>query len=327
MAKNTPAGFEAPYPAWTSEFPSPDAKVVFAQIGIQGSDDIARKALCDAVAASLDGHASIVERATHIDVAGVRNDVFMTYWPTQAEMRAWYAGPASVWKDRPFDGDTGWWWEALASPVDHLETSYSVPAVTWGIGRALPQVIDPTHAYFGAMRDRIVAAEDGGLAAVVPEVSERHAVDSRGTHVTVSAPGNLCLIRTVQGWNRCGDEERERYLSHVHPVYEEGVRFLAGEPAATGCLSARLVVDEPLIADQQIQTETLAWFLSLRHLEEWTHSHPTHLKIFNGFLEHAMTFGFQIDVVLGHEVVVVPAGDLDAEYANCHGATGLLGWF
>jgi hypothetical protein len=105
------------------------------------------------------------------------------------------------------------------------------------------------------------------------------------------------------------------------------VRYLQAETVASGCLSARLVEDEQLIDDQQIQSETLAWFLSLKHLEDWTHTHPTHLAIFHGFLAHAQRFNFDIKVVLGHEVLVVPEGNLDAEYANCHPNTGLLGFF
>jgi aldoxime dehydratase len=328
MTKNTPPGWVPPYPAFISTFPSGTPHLAFAQLGVQSPGDGSADALMADIAASLEGHASIVEQAHHVDAAGARNDVFLTYWPSQDAMRSWWRSPAATaWNTRPLDGSVGWWWEAFAAPIDHLETSYSTESVSWGIGRALPQVEDPIHAYFGAARDRISGAEDGGLPGEVTQLSARAIVESAGRRITVKAPGNVCFIRTVQGWSQCPPAEHDAFHTHVMPVYQAGVQYLVDEPVESGCISARLVDDVQLRGDEQIQAETLAWFTSFSELERWTHTHPTHLEIFQGFLKHAQSFNFQIKVVLGHEVVIVPSGNLDLEYANCHPATGFLGWF
>lgn len=78
--------------------------------------------------------------------------------------------------------------------------------------------------------------------------------------------------------------------------------------------------------DDRMQTATLAWFLSLSHLERWTHSHPTHIAIYRSFGEFAAQFAPDIHMTLGHEVYVAPEGTA-MEYLNCHDRTGLLPHF
>jgi len=68
----------------------------------------------------------------------------------------------------------------------------------------------------------------------------------------------------------------------------------------------------------------LAHFVSLQHLEDWAHSHPTHLRIYSEFLSMAKTMGDGLQLRLWHEVAVLPAHDQIFEYLNCHSGTGLL---
>nr|WP_259403532.1 phenylacetaldoxime dehydratase family protein [Microbispora sp. H10949] len=109
------------------------------------------------------------------------------------------------------------------------------------------------------------------------------------------------------------------------PVYQDGVGYLAANPEETGCLSARLA-DLIVSNDDRVQTATLAWFLSLSHLERWAHSHATHLAIFKSAGELIARFAPDIHVTLGHEVYVAPEGGR-MEYLNCHDQTGFLPYF
>lgn len=139
-------------------------------------------------------------------------------------------------------------------------------------------------------------------------------------------PANLCFIRTVQGWLACTDEERDYFMENTFPFYEAGVAYLHDNPVESNCVSARLVSDAASHRNKP-QTETLAWFLSLTDLEAWTWNHPTHDAIITNFMAHAQKFNFDVDILLGHEVSIVPADGGHAEYHNCHPATGFLRFF
>jgi aldoxime dehydratase len=69
----------------------------------------------------------------------------------------------------------------------------------------------------------------------------------------------------------------------------------------------------------------LAFFRSLEDLEGWAEHHPTHLAIFNAFLEFAPRYGPAMRSRYWHEVSVLPADGQIAEYVNCAPGTGLLG--
>jgi hypothetical protein len=74
-------------------------------------------------------------------------------------------------------------------------------------------------------------------------------------------------------------------------------------------------------------TETIAWFTSLADLERWVHDHPTHKAIFDATHAHAARFAPDMRLLLGHEVVVAPAGGAEAMYVGCHPQTGLMPYF
>jgi hypothetical protein len=104
------------------------------------------------------------------------------------------------------------------------------------------------------------------------------------------------------------------------------VRFLAEHAHESRCLSARLVnYERP--GPGRPNTETIAWFTSLADLERWVHDHPTHKAIFDATHAHAARFAPDMRLLLGHEVVVAPAGGAEAMYVGCHPQTGLMPYF
>lgn len=327
--KLRPENFEPPYPAFTCELFGLRPDLTLAQIGLQysagGSEHV--RELRARVEASLGGEAAPLswERCTHVDAEGYRNDVTLAYWQREADFLDWRRrADVAAWADvvQPI----GVWLEALSCPIPQMETSYSNEEPTWGVAPRCPVHLDPNHGYFGSMRDRIPAAEDKGLPAGLDRLSStdiRH--DSFGKHLRLHLPDNLCFIRTVQGWEDCDSRQQEDFAASMLPVYRAGVEYLRDNPRDTNCISARLV--DMLDEGAQIQTQTLAWFVGLADLERWAHEHPTHHAILNGMAAFAERYDLDIQVVLGHEVYVVPAGHSHVEYTNCHPRTGFLRFF
>ena len=207
-----------------------------------------------------------------------------------------------------------------------METSYSNEQPDWGLADQCPVQLDEYHGYFGSMRDRIEAAEDAGLPAAQTKLPATDvAQETFERHLQVDLPDNVCFIRTVQGWQDCDDKQRSDFLETMLPVYHTGVEYLRDNPRDTNCVSARLVEMEN--TSGQVQTQTLAWFLGLVDLERWAHEHPTHHAILNGMTAFAERYDLNIQIVLGHEVYVVPAGYSHIEYSNCHPKTGFLRFY
>jgi aldoxime dehydratase len=69
------------------------------------------------------------------------------------------------------------------------------------------------------------------------------------------------------------------------------------------------------------KASALAIGVPLAALARWSESHPTHLAIFNKFLQ--VVAGIK-KLRLYHEVSAVDANAQQYEYANCHPRTGLM---
>jgi aldoxime dehydratase len=327
MAKIRPEGFEPPYPAWSPALPD-NLSYVQAQVAIQSPEGERNDHLFDALVTRLrgDGDLRHAERVGHVDARGAYNDIAIAYWKTPEALGAWLSddGPFAAVVDLASESGCGVWYEAIVAPRSHYEINASTPDFAWGHSIGYDTYLEPYHAYWGAMRDRIEAAEDGGLPGTMASI-QRRTGDRRGP-VRIELPQHVCLIRTVQGLSDTGDEEASAYRKDMKPQYEAGVSFLGGHPMESRCLSARLVrYDDP--GPGRPHTETLAWFTSLADLEHWVHDHPTHKAIFEATHEHAARFAPEMRLLLGHEVIVAPAGGARAMYVGCHTDTGLMPWF
>jgi len=326
MVKLTPPDWQPPYPAYVSDI---EDALTIALVAAQGPAEAETTAAFATIAdlmADVDGllHS---EQVAFTDSRDHSNIVAISYWESPEAFARWRADPAvKGFVDTDRTDGIGVWIEFLSCPRDRYEINNSIIKMNWGVARHHGSYEDPIHGYYGAMRDRIAAAEDGGLAGTVGRLNRERDDETRGRHVTVALPENLCFIRTIQGWSDCSAEERTYFLENTYPVYRKGVEFLQANPLETNCIAARFVRDaEP--GPTLPHTETLAWFLSLNDLENWVWNHPTHASIFNAMIEHARKFNFEIDVLLGHEVLVPPGDGVRVEYHNCHNATGFLRFF
>ena len=327
MAKIRPEGFEPPYPAWSPALPD-DLSYIQAQVAIQDPSGEPNDALFGALMTKLaaDGDLRHAERVGHVDGRGANNDIAIAYWHRPDAMRAWLSadGPFGAIAEHAADAGAGAWFEAITAPRSHYEINASTPDLRWGLASDYDTYLEPYHAYWGSMRDRIAAAEDGGLPGTVGQIGRRSR-DGQD-HVRIRLPEHVCLIRTVQGLSDTHEDEAAAYRSDMQPQYEAGVHFLAGHPTESRCLSARLVrYADP--GPSRPNTETIAWFTSLADLEHWVHDHPTHKAIFDATHAHAARFAPEMRLLLGHEVIVAPAGGAWASYAGCHDDTGLMPYF
>lgn len=328
--KLRPENFEPPYPAFTCELFKLRPDVTLGQISLQHRDGHQQAAVTELqqeIESCLEGASAPWrwERCTHVDTRGYRNDITLAYWRSREEFQGWRRrADVARWADAIHP--VGLWIEALTCPIPRMETSYSTDEPEWGLAPRCSVHLDSDHGYFGAMRDRIPAAEDRGLPAELDRLPAEDIVQAtEGRRLLVDLPDNLCFIRTVQGWRDCDDAQRDDYRNTLAPVYHAGVEYLRDNPRDSRCVSARLV--DMLDPGAQIQTQTLAWFLGLEYLERWAHEHPTHHAILNGMTDFAQRYDLDIDLVLGHEVYVAPRGYSHAEYSNCHPGTGFLRFF
>jgi hypothetical protein len=332
MRRSRPDSYVPPYPAYTSQYPSDQPECVFAQIGVQSPDrdsgaarfaNLLRLARADDI-----GRPQHVELGWQIDSCGFRNDVAMLYWKDASQMED-YLRRADVdgWFGAPMKGEIGWWLESLRAPVSSLDANYSLEQATWGSGRHVPQALEQFHGYYESMRDRtpdfLAGRADGrqGRIAALP------AVASRGRRLRVHAPDRVCFIRAAFGWDQALPSEQRAFMAEMYPVYRAGAEYLRDHPLETNCISARMIEEVHAGPSNFVQSETLAWFLTLSDLELGTHHHPTHAAIYGGVFKLMHKFDFNMRLNLGHEVIVVPEGQARLEYANCHPQTGFLPFF
>ena len=328
MPGNARAGHTPRFTAYSAQLPSTTSAFVFAQYGCQAPT---RAAASDAAAllresfAEADGP-TLVDRGSFVDTAGEHNVVWLVYWPDPDRYRRWAASGRvrSRWDALPGEGTVGHWREACVIPAGHAETLHThrrEDYATSGLVQAVEVRETLTHDYWGAARDRIPASAENELAPEMPVYTPRPA-DTRGRRLSVEVPGNVALIRTAQDWS-ASTLYRETYLRDVKPVKDRGVDFLA-QHADSGCIAARNVDEEAADGTALDRACTVAWFASLEHLMTWCKSHRTHLDIYASFFQMVGGGEGPLDVAFWHEVSVLPAGAVTAEYVNCHPMTGFL---
>ena len=283
MTANRPEGHVPQVPAWTAvDLPE---RTVFSMLFVRGAATGPVEALLDSVRTGDDtpGHA---ERARVVNAAEPTT-VLLGYWTDPNRHERWRAR-ADVAAALAAPGVLE---ETATIPADRWETLHSTEHVTPGVRNLLPAKLTDVHEYWGAARDRISASATSDLGAEPAE----------------PVPGNLCLIRSGQIWEHCGEREREIYFGGVEPNLTAGIDFLDDHPE-TGCLAARFLREQTLDGEDLESTSFVGWFDELRSLEEWAKSHPTHLVIFDSFLAMVGKLEGQIGLRLWHEVAAIPAG-------------------
>ncbi|RJG55874.1 hypothetical protein D0Z70_07510 [Sphingobium terrigena] len=333
--KRLPENWTPPYPVWIPDFGGTIENIVVAYFAEQlpsGADIGELPGAMDAALAH-EAAPATVERAAFVDHDGRRNDVYLAYWLSVSSYRSWWdTSDFGAWWDHADreTGSSGFWREVHVQPVRRLESNTSTihPAATQkGVTRAAPGLRGPIPeiGYWGAARDRIPDSASDDFAPTrsweEPMTAESN---SLGRRVSRSFASNMVMIRSGQDWTRSGADELLTYRTLVEPVLDEGMAFLIGHPAETGCVSCRPMRQLDVATGAQLeQTFTTAYFLSLHHLEQWAWHHPTHEAIYHKAQEMIRACAYQLDLQLWHEVLILDQGS-EAEYVNCSGAVGLL---
>jgi aldoxime dehydratase len=324
-----PENWEPPVPAW-SAMPRTE-KITIAYLSAQHSDRaIALK--------GLSAIRSFLEREggpTRIDFAqGMMNDTIsdafaVAYFNGPEHFEAWseQSGFGSWWSSDSRLGDfCGYWQERLTLPPERVESLHS-SEVPDGHAHGV-ELRGPIreHNYWGGMRDRIVLSKEDFLETPVTEALSRQIVKP-GSRVVVNAPLNFCIIRSGQDLSDADEDERRVYDEIVRPNLIKGMKFLSEEGMEIGCAASRFATEITPDGAALARTFGNCLFVSMKHLEDWAKSHPTHLAIFGSFFKMLKARDNQLSLRLWHEVVVLPSHEQHFEYLNCHPQTGLSGIF
>ena len=326
---NMPAGWQPAAPAWQSVWRDTSDPLVAAYFGIQANepmllDNWASQAFCSAHAPAS------VERGMYTDQQGVANFLYIAYW-RYSEYQRWWAidGNGGWWADnRRLTENAGYWREIIVMPFDRFETLHSTE-IPHGIGVTADDVEGPIaeHGYAGGMRDRIQLSATDPLKNNAPINAPLQATaTSAGKRVVVTPPQNMCVIRSGQNWSFCDADEKAWYLQKLHPVLQEGMRFLRDNPLETNCYSLRFVDKKDDMWGTVEQSFGLGYATDVYAFENWAKSHPTHIAIFGGFMDMVETFGEGMKLRLWHEVTALPRQGCEFEYIACHQQTGLLNY-
>lgn len=281
MTANRPEGHVPSVPAWSAvDLPE---RTAFSMISVWSAVDVAAVEELKTDLTSGDDTPDHLERARLVNTDD-QVAVFLGYW-TDPESHSRWCRRARALSRRGVMAETA------VIPAERWETLHSTEETTPGVRNLLAAELTDVHEYWGAARDRIPASAQDDLAAAPAE----------------PLPANLCLIRSGQVWERCGDRERSLYFSDVEPNLSAGIDFLAEHPE-TGCISSRFLREQTIDGADLESTSFVGWFRDLKSLEDWSRSHPTHLAIFDSFLSMVADLGFEIELRLWHEVAVIPAG-------------------
>lgn len=331
--KNMPNNWEPPNPAWSADFDHDVNQVIVAYLAAQSKDgDIAEFLTWIQSVLTTEHAPAHHERASYDDTSGYQNDVFICYWTDRSTFEKWNESDrVNEWwnNEQRLTANYGVWREIIIAPMNRLETLFSSEHAA-GMAATTDNFVGPVqeHAYWGGARDRIPDSEhDNFNSDFETGLVRREAIDTHGKRIQVTAPANICLIRSAQNWTHCKNNELDIYLNDVQPVLKKGMDYIRDNPIDTGCISCRFMDELSIAGAQQTKTFGMAYFLTLGHLEQWAKSHPTHLAIFQTFHKMVQELNFQVDLRLWHEVIVLPEENHIFEYINCQPDSGLLPFF
>lgn len=332
--RSKPESYVPPYPAFQAHPPANMPDVVLALFAMQareGADGSATLAAIEALLAKdAPGKPLHFDKCTFVDTSGALNVIAMPYWAKAEDQAAfWARDDVSRFAEAPMTGPVGWWCESFHAPTTSLDGNYAIADVKYGIGRHSETKEEKYHAYMGSMRDRVPDYLSGKADAEASALTRLAAApDTLGnTIVLENLPHNLCFIRSGFAWKAATPDEQAVFMRDMMPVYSEGADYLRDNPTETNCISMRQTDEVHDDFDNGVQSNAIGWFLTLRDLERWVREHPRHLAIMRTIMDYMAAFNFQPKLNLGHEVIVVPAGQLKCIYANCHAETGFLPYF
>ncbi len=261
--------------------------------------------------------------STHLVSAYWVDEESFARWTRDASVEAWWQAPARL------EGPFATWREILRIPRDRQESLFwrDFP-IGVSVSREVALYPTPYCGYYGAMRDRLMAAAKDKLESPLASPLQRcPGRKGPGEHWSVSPPNNLAIIRGGSSWGFMDEEQHANYEDQLRGPVSAGMDYLERNPLPSGCLSMRWQRSSDGRGNLEPDEYAHAYFLSLSHLEDWSENHASHAAIFSAAIRRYRHYGAANQLRTWHEVYVLPEGGHTFEYLNCHPDTGLLPWF
>jgi hypothetical protein len=332
-----PPGFKPAVQRWSCQIPPGQSQFRVALFGAEAPDDsgLARHPLHGWVRQHVVNHAAgptCLQHARARGAGGTVTHIVCAYWVSEDRFATWTADrDAEAWWQAPerLCGELGCWREILRVPRDRQESLYWLD---FPVGLSLSPDIalypTPYCGYYGAMSDRLFAtAADRLEAAPGAALMRRTGRAGYGQHWSVRPPHNLAVIRGGSSWGFMDVEQHADYEAHLRVPVTNGMDYLAQNPLPSGCASMRWQRSSNAEGREAPDEHAHAYFLSLKHLEEWSEHHSSHAAIFSAAIRRYRHYGAANQLRTWHEMYVLPEGGQRFEYLNCHPETGLLPWF
>lgn len=318
-----PAAYVPSYASWTARLGIDVTRLTMVYFGVRaggsGRDEDARAALATVVGFfgrdGGPGHHDVGEFGRE---SGLPTYVAIAYWADAADFEAWNRlSGADDWFASPEreDGGLGLFREILSPRASHFETIISRPDTVEGAANLADGISGEfrEHGYWGGMRDRLPASQTDPLD---PSGTLGVTTSSEGRRIHLRGHDKVAFIRSGQDWSETVGEERRLYLERVEPVLKRGMDFLRSEGREIGCYFNRSVRLLDAAGAPLEKTFSVSAWTSLRHLEEWASSHPTHLAIHGTFMSMVQAMDNDLRLRLYHEVIVLDAAEQRYEYVN-----------
>lgn len=319
--------FRPPYPSFSARFDPAVEQVVMAYLGVQYATP-QPPALVSIALAELLARAHGVDGPDHRDQARYRDEagyhtiLNILYWTDPQDFDRWRNHHESWTGPQHSSAEAGFFSEVLQPSTRRFETLFSSDRAD-GVSVAAQKLSGEIqeHGYWGGARDRIPLAQTDPLD---PSGELSVETDPSTGLVTLRPHGNLCLIRSGQEWTETDGDERRSYLEDLEPVLRASMDFLREDGLEIGCYANRYL---RVTTDDGVETDksfAMSWWRSLKDLETWSQSHPTHVAIFRAARKYLSTTGLNAHLRLYHEITVTEAGQQDFRYLGCHDRTGML---
>ncbi len=320
-----PENWTPPAPAWRSLWQDDNESWVCGIFAIQGDsplslEDWAQRAFIGNSAPKL------LEQGKFHDNTGKCNFIYIGYW-RQADYQKWWVKEKAWWSSAEIMlNSLSVWREIIIMPTERLETLHSSEN-NHGLACLASELEGPIleHGYPGAARERIPCSSLESIKNKDDIWRDcKIQVEDNGRRVIIKPPKNICVIRSGQDWSHSGEEQKKHYLTRVHPILKKGMQYLSNNPIESNCASMRFVTKTNENWLPLEQSFGLGYATDIYAFEKWAKSHPTHLAIFDRFLQMADRYNENLELRLWHEMTVIPDNGCEFEYINCHSNTGLL---
>lgn len=296
-----PPKHKPPVPRWTLKLSDGVTHIYTLYIGAQahGEDKSALPKAEQSVQQWLDDAEGKPEAVDWFQVTNgfdlVDSKVWVAYWTDANEFttKLRKLDLKKIWNDLGNAKQSiGIWEEHMATPVERLETNYSRLEHKPGVAQ-IPNSEFPAHnltAYWGAGRDRLPAAKEDLF--LPPEDTEPPEVPPKGIgeHLTGENYDNMCHIRSGQWWEQCPPDERDAYENDLQDKLMGGMQHLWDNPEETGTIGLRFLQNLNDKGEKIKETCGAGFHRNWADLEYWSSTHPSHLAIFVGALNHARKF-------------------------------------